>query len=295
MTSRRFRAGIVLLALAAVLALLGAGCAPRGETASSAAADPAVAAPVAAAGGDPAGDPFSTLDTLAHVVPAAADSFETALAPLREVEILARLDGEAVGVYVEEGRRVSAGARLAQLDDRERRATLDERKAEEARTESAWQRARRLFDQKVISEEQFIAARSDWQVAVAQRERANLEWERCAVRAPIAGVIELRRVQVGQMVKQGDLLFRIGNPDTLRAELLLPESRLGTVRPGQRVQIIPAAGSPPRVVGVTRVNPLVDPASGTFRVVIDIDNRSGGLHGGVSARVVFDPAPAKPR
>jgi multidrug efflux pump subunit AcrA (membrane-fusion protein) len=48
-------------------------------------------------------------------------------------------------------------------------------------------------------------------------------------------------------------------------------------------------------VGVTRVLPLVDPASGTFRVVIDIDNRSGELHGGVSARVVFDPGRAQPR
>jgi membrane fusion protein, multidrug efflux system len=198
-------------------------------------------------------------------------------------------------VYFEEGRRVDAGTSLAQVDDRERRSTLDERMAEEARTEAAWKRASKLWDEKVISEEQYISARSDRQVAVAQRERAAIEWERCAVRTPIAGVIELRRAQAGQMVKQGDLLFRIGNPDTLRAELLVPESRLGTVKAGQRVLIVPAAGSPPRWVRITRVNPLVDPASGTFRVAIDIDNRTGELHGGVSARVVFEPARAKSR
>jgi RND family efflux transporter MFP subunit len=272
------------------VALLGLGCVPR--TQPSDAADAAAAVPLPA---DSVADPISTLDTLARLVAAVEDSFETALAPLREVEILARLDGEAVGVYFEEGRRVSAGTRLAQLDDRERRATLEERKAEAARAESAWKRARQLFDQKVIAEEQYVAARSDFQIAEAQREKANIEWERCAVRAPIAGVIELRRVQLGQTVKQGDLLFRIGDPDTLRAELLLPESRLGTVRVGQRVRIIPAAGSPPRFVEVTRVHPLVDPASGTFRVVIDIDNRRGEMHGGVSARVVFDPPRGQPR
>jgi RND family efflux transporter MFP subunit len=229
------------------------------------------------------------------VTPAPRDSFETALAPLREVDILARVDGEVVGVHYEEGRRVKAGTRLAQIDDRERLATLEECRAEVARAESAWQRASKLYEQKVVAEEQYVAARSDLTVAEARRDRAKLEWERCAVRTPIAGVIERRRVQVGQMVKEGDLLFRIGDPDTLRAELLLPESRLGSVRVGQRVQIIPAAGSPPRIVGVTRVLPLVDPASGTFRVVIDIDNRSGELHGGVSARVVFDPGRAQPR
>jgi RND family efflux transporter MFP subunit len=291
--SRRFHAGIALLAFTGVFGLIAAGCAPRITPDGGAAADAAIAPSGPRA--DSAADPLTALETLAHVVPAEDDSFETALAPLREVEIVARVDGELVGVYFEEGRRVDAGTRLAQVDDRERRSTLDERMAEEARTEAAWKRATKLWDEKVISEEQFISARSDRQVAVAQRERAAIEWERCAVRAPIAGVIELRRAQAGQMVKQGDLLFRIGNPDTLRAELLVPESRLGTVKAGQRVLIVPAAGSPPRWVPITRVNPLVDPASGTFRVAIDIDNRSGQLHGGVSARVVFDPARAKPR
>jgi membrane fusion protein (multidrug efflux system) len=274
-----------------MLSLPAAGCAPRSQP-EGAAADAAIA-PVHPPEAE--SDPLTALDTLAHVTRAGDDSFETALAPLHEIEILGRLEGEVVGVYFEEGHRVPAGARLAQLDDRERRATLDERKAEEARTEAAWQRAKKLYDQKVISEEQYIAARSDWQVAVSQRERAGIDWERCAVRSPIAGLIELRRVQMGQMVKPGDLLFRIGNPDTLRAELLLPESRLGTVKAGQKVQLVPAAGSAPRMVSITRVNPLVDPASGTFRVVIDIDNRSGELHGGVSARVVLDPVRARPR
>ena len=40
---------------------------------------------------------------------------------------------------------------------------------------------------------------------------------------------------------------------------------------------------------VTRVSPLVDPASGTFRVVIDLDNRRARLPGGVSVRADFAP------
>jgi RND family efflux transporter MFP subunit len=276
-----------MLALTMVCGLPIGGCAPRGAPADGVSADPLPGV------APPAAEPLVASDSLAVPTAAAADTFETALAPLREVEIIARLDGEVVGVFSEEGRRVQAGARLAQLDDRERRATLEVRKAEAARAEAAWKRARRLYEQKVVAEEQYISARSDWQIAEAQREQASIEWERCAVKTPIEGVIELRRAQMGQMVKQGDLLFRIGDPDTLRAELLLPESRLGSVRAGQPVRILPAAGSPARMATVTRVNPLVDPASGAFRVVIDIDNRSGELHGGVSARVVLDPAPPR--
>ena len=131
MTSPRLRAGIALPVFAMLLALPVAGCAPRSQPEGGAAADAAIA-PVHPPEAE--SDPLTALDTLAHVRPAVDDSFETALAPLHEVEILGRLEGEVVGVYFEEGRRVPAGARLAQLDDRERRATLDERKAEEART-----------------------------------------------------------------------------------------------------------------------------------------------------------------
>ncbi len=287
MPSPRLRARFAVLAVLLVACLLACGCGTRGRPAGGASADVS----------PPATEPVATAveDTLTPADSPADLTFETALAPLHDIEIFARLDGEIVALDVEEGRRVVPGARLAQLDDRERRATLAMREAEVARAESAWQRAQSLHEQKVISDEQFIAARSEWQIAGAQRDRARVEWEHCAVRTPIKGLVEQRRVQIGQTVKDGDLLFRIGDPDTLRAELLLPELRLGTVRVGQPVRIVPAAGGAVTRARVTRVNPLVDPASGTFRVVIDLDNRAGRLPGGVSARVVFDGAPGVPR
>ena len=287
MSSPRVRARLAVLAVTLLACSLACGCGSRGRSGSGASAD---VSPVVV---DPAAT--GTDDTLTAAVPPADLTFETALAPLHDVEIFARLDGEIVSLDVEEGRRVAPGARLAQLDDRERRATLAMREAEAARAESAWQRAKHLHDQSLISDEQFIAARSDWQIAGAQRDRARVEWEHCAVRTPIKGLVEQRRVQIGQTVKDGDLLFRIGDPDTLRAELLLPESRLGTVHVGQPVRIVPAAGGPEIRARVTRVNPLVDPASGTFRVVIDLDNRAGRLPAGVSARVVFDGETGVPR
>jgi membrane fusion protein (multidrug efflux system) len=282
-SSRRNRAQVALLWAVLAASPLAGGCESRTSPGDGANAD--ATPPAAETGGDSSAAASTPEDP----------TFETALVPLHDVEIFARAEGPVVALDVEEGRRVVAGARLAQLDDRERRATRDMRKAEEERAEAAWQRAQQLRQQNVISDEQHIAARSEWQIARAQRDRAQAELERCAVTTPIRGLVEQRRVQMGQTVKEGDLLFRIGNPDTLRAELLLPEERLGTVRVGQPVLILTKAGGVTTRARVTRVNPLVDPASGTFRVVIDIDNRSGRLAGGVSARVVLDGVPATPR
>ena len=273
----------------ALLALVGCGGRERPADRGAASAEPRQADPPTAASRAAPSAPEA--DSGADSVAGPDSSFESVLAPLHDVEVFARVSGVVMALDAEEGRRVAVGYRLAQIDDREPRATVDECKAQEERTRSAWDRAQRLHEQKVISEEEFIAARSELQIATARRERAEVELSRCSVTTPIAGVVALRRVQAGQMVKENDLLFRISDPDRLRAELLLPEAWLGTVHPGQLVRIVPAAGAETSA-RIARVSSLVDPASGTFRVTIDVDNRGGRLASGVSARVVLEPAGA---
>lgn len=284
---------------AAIIALLGFGASWLAGCSES---DPPAGRAVA--GDGPHGETVRS-DTvgrpLASRVPAEAvkistlgPSFETVLAPLHDVEIFARLAGVVTALGVEEGRHVAAGDTLARVDDREQRAALAEWEARVDQSRAAWERAQRLHDQKVIADEPYIAARSELQAAEARRDRAEVEWEHCTVCAPIAGVITQRRVQVGQMVKENDLLFRISDPDRLRAELLLPEALLGTVHSGQRVRLLPAAGGP-TIARLSHVSSLVDPASGTFRAFIDLDNRRARLPAGISARVVFEPSPAPTR
>lgn len=276
-------AGLVLAALALVMAGCGGRRVPSvtgGATVPSSDAGVHLDGPAAPTGtataspGDRASDP----------------SLETFLAPLHDVEVPARAAGLVTALDAEEGMRVQAGQRLARVDDRERRALLDEREAQAARAEAAWQRAERLHEQKLIAEEAYIAARADQQVALAQRDQARLAWEWCEVRAPIAGLVAERRTQVGRTVTEGDVLFRISDPDWLRAELLLPQVRFGTVRAGQRVRLVPVDGAPPVAATITRVTPLVDPASGAFRVTIDLDNRRTRLPAGITVRVELEPA-----
>jgi len=141
----------------------------------------------------------------------------------------------------------------------------------------------------VISERDFIEVRSDWQVAKARRDQAAVEHEWCTVRAPIGGVVALRRVQAGQLVKEDDLLFRVSDPDMLRAELLLPEGYVGRVRRGHAVRLVPVASRKSVEARVTRVSPVVDPGTGAVRVMIDFNNRKARIPAGMSVRVEFEP------
>ena len=278
---------ILSLLIGACAALGIAGCGSGGMDGA-----PAERAEARAAEAQRSEPPSSPEASLPDTLPPQDASFETVLAPLRDVEVSARLEGQIVKLEADEGRRVAEGALLARLDDRQQRATLDEAEAELSSSQAGWERAQRLRTQNVISEEQFIEAKAQWQRAQARRDRARVEWELCSVRAPISGVVMLRRVQVGQMVERGEAMFRISDPDRLRAELLLPEARLGTVHVGQEVTLSPVAGAPAAKARVSRVSPMVDPESGTFRVVIDLDNRRARLPSGVTARVRFEDAAA---
>lgn len=263
-----------------------AGCGGSADTATNGSAQAAVgsgAAPDATPLPPPADAPAGR---------AAADTDSapvTFLAAAHDVQIFARVNGIITHLDVEEGSRLAAGGRLAQIEDDSQRLALQEREADLASASSTYDRAVKLHDTNVLADQQLTDARAAFEIARARRDRATLDLEHCAVRTPISGVVSMRVVQVGQMVKEGDLLFRVSDPDTLRAELLLPEEWLGDVRVGQAVTLEPRIGGRSARARVTRVNSMVDPASGTFRVIIDLDNRAVRLPSGISVRCRFDP------
>jgi len=219
-------------------------------------------------------------------------SLVTVLSPAHQVDVVARLDDQVVSIAVEEGRHVAAGAILARLDDRSRKAVLLEREAELARAESAWSRAQALRQESMISDEQFVDAKCTRDVAVARRDEAQIDEDWCTVRTPITGIVSVRRVQVGQLVQQGSMLFRVSDPDQLLAELALPERLVGRVRSGQVVRLVPVIGGPAIAARVTRASSIVDLASGTFRVTIELDNRRLRLPAGITAHVDLGPGGA---
>ena len=79
-----------------------------------------------------------------------------------------------------------------------------------------------------------------------------------------------------------------GDADRLRAELRLHDAYRDAVHSGQSVTVVPVAGGRGALARVTRVDPI-DPASRTFRVVIDLDPRGTRLQPGMSIHALFDP------
>src|SRR5262249_49859570 len=149
----------------------------------------------AAVGSNTASDAAPPPPSPADAAPVARAQADTDSAPVtflaaaHDVQIFARVNGIITHLDVEEGSRLAAGGRLAQIEDDSQRLALQEREADLASASAAYDRAVKLHDTNVLADQQLTDARSAFDIARARRDRAKLDLEHCAVRTPIAGVV----------------------------------------------------------------------------------------------------------
>jgi membrane fusion protein (multidrug efflux system) len=120
---------------------------------------------------------------------------------------------------------------------------------------------------------------------------ASLELDYTQIRAPIDGVIAERLVKIGNTISEGDALFRVTSLDPLVAYLHVPEREYRNITAGQPVGIeIDALRGETIVAAVSRVSPIVDPQTGTFKITIEISDEKRRMKPGMFGRigVIYD-------
>lgn len=130
---------------------------------------------------------------------------------------------------------------------------------------------------------------SQGSLAVAQANVARLSelHNYLKVRAPFAGVITLRNIDVGALVNTGNtLLFRIAQSNLLRTYLNVPQSSASDVRVGQTAQLSTSELPDRKFKGaVTRTANALDPSSRTLLVEVQVPNQDGKLLPGMYVEV----------
>jgi RND family efflux transporter MFP subunit len=129
-------------------------------------------------------------------------------------------------------------------------------------------------------------------VAVANWEKAKAVREYAVIRAPFSGVVAEKFARVGQKVTEvGTLpLFKIVATEPLLARIYVKEQDLLKIRRGDKVEVVPDNFPKARTTGsVQFISPSVDPASGTFQVVVQVrrDPSQTVLRPGIAVKVHF--------
>lgn len=252
--------------------------------------------------------------------PAGARTLGCLIEPHRVVEVGAPVVGVLEHVHVERGDVVRAGQPLATLRadveraavaaaatraeiDAEVRAAL----AAGALADQKLKRTQQLVAQEFMSPQALEQARAEADVASEKVQQARSQqavWRRerdvaaaqlglRTVRSPLDGIVTERYAQPGERVEERPLL-RVAVIDPLRVELMLPTEHYRRVSLGQVIVVHPELpGAEPVGAEVVRIDPVLDPASNTFRVRLRLSNAGGKLPAGLRcwAEVAGDGKP----
>jgi len=208
------------------------------------------------------------------------------LEPESEAQVAAKISGVLLKLLVEEGDQVKAGQVLAQLDDENPRLNLAKAEASLRKLENDYRRSKEMFERKLLSVEQNDKIRYDLETQRATWELARLELSYTNITAPISGVISRRMVKVGNFIQVNQALFQIDNFDPLLAVLNVPERELNTLHADQVVRLRVDSIADQAFEGhIQRISPVVDAATGTFRVTCEFRDDSRRLKSGMFGRL----------
>jgi RND family efflux transporter MFP subunit len=255
--------------------------------------------------------------SLAPWLARAASEHDCMIEARQHVEIRSPVEAVIEAVRVKRGDFVAKGQVLVTLESGPERAALalaqsrarmqGEIKAAEARLEIADKKAKRaeeLFKQNFISANARDEALAEQKLATEELRRASenkrlaeLEAARAGeilnlrtIRSPFDGVVVEVLLRPGEFgaITFKDPIMKLAEIHPLHVEAVLPVSLYGQVRQGQRALVMPEApvgGKYETTVAV--VDRVVDAASGTFGVRLELPNRKHAIPAGVRCRVQF--------
>jgi RND family efflux transporter MFP subunit len=228
------------------------------------------------------------------------------LAPKFSADVKSEVSGLVSAVYVTEWVPVQKGERLARLDTSETEAGIDAIRAGVAQAQVGETRARREYDRAqqlkqygLITQQNLDEAKSALEAAQAataavqaQVRMAVARLAKSFIASPMDGVVALRGVNVGDRVENmgsGDPLFRIVDNRLLDLTVSVPSTHLAVVKVGQSLEFTTDALPGRTFTGkVMFINPAIDEASRSAKVVAEVRNQDGALKGGafVKGRIV---------
>jgi len=218
------------------------------------------------------------------------------VAAVQGVTVSADLAGIVTQIAFESGAAVHEGDLLVQLDTKQEQAQMAQQQARLAAVEAARELARLNFermqglvndgaitraeyDQAVAQQKQTVAEQTQTE---AQIEEIRATIARKTIRAPFAGILGLRQVNLGQYLSSGDPIVPLQSLDPTYVNFGVPQQDSGQVRVGQTVRITTESMAGVTYTGrVSAMNSIVDEATRNIQIQATLANPHGKLRPGM--------------
>jgi len=202
------------------------------------------------------------------------------------VEVTASLPGTVIDIKFNSGEEVKRGKLLVQMDVGVDLAQLDGLIASKELRDLQFRRAKKLFDERQISQSDFDVARAALDEADAEMAAKKEYIARKRVYAPFDGTLGIRMIDLGDHLEPGDPVVPLQMLDPIHVDYALPEQFLRQLEIGQAIEIEVPAYPDQRFFGVvTAFDPGIDPNTRNIKIRATIQNPFRRLRPGMFAEV----------
>lgn len=220
------------------------------------------------------------------------DSWETLLTAVGTLEavqgvtVSTEMSGRVAAISFEPGSKVQKGDLLVQLDTSSENARLRSAEASLSLAATDLARKKALIAGKSISRAEFDNAEARYKQAMAEVDNIQSIIDKKTIRAPFAGRLGIRLVNLGQILNEGEAIVSLQALDPIFVNFSLPQQQLALVKTGLMARMN-ADSLPGEVVEgkITAINPEVDVKTRNVRVQATVPNPKEQLRPGMFVNV----------
>jgi RND family efflux transporter MFP subunit len=200
----------------------------------------------------------------------------------------AEYSGTLQKVFVSEGQKVKKGQVLAKIDDGGLAAQLAQLKTQSNLAKTTFERQKRLWDQNIGSEIQFLQAKTQYESNKSAVEQLEKQLSKSVVVAPFDGTIEHISSEQGSNIAIGTPILRIVSLNDMYIETEVPEKYIPSLEKGTEViAVFPVLGKKVNTE-IRQLSNYINPSNRTFKVEIDVPNKDHMIKPNLSAKVIIN-------
>lgn len=202
------------------------------------------------------------------------------------VVIYPEFSGTLTKVFVKEGQKVVKNQLLAKIEDGGLSQQLVQLQIQADLAKTTYERQKRLWEQKIGSEIQFLQAETNYKAQTKAVEQLKKQVAKTEVKAPFSGIIDDVITEQGTVVAPGQSpLFRIVNLTNMYIETEIPEKYIGSITKNKQVEVtIPILGLTVNT-NIRQTSNYINPANRTFKAEINIPNKKDKIKPNLTAKL----------
>ena len=205
----------------------------------------------------------------------------------QNILVYPEMPGILKSIVVKEGQKVSKGQLLAMINDGGLSNQVAQLAATTQLAKTMFERQKRLWDQKIGSEMQFLQTKTNYKAQKNSLEQLKKQQSKAAIRAPFSGVIDDIFKEEGTVIAPGigAEVFRIINLDKMYIEAEVPESYITSVKKNKEVKVNFPVLDKTLNSKITQVGSFINPNNRSFKIEIPVINKDGNVKPNLTAKL----------